>query len=542
MATPSALLRGAASAAQKTRDFNDSLAAYQWDNSPKTYADYLAYDGYLESQSQGVADPGTLLAYQKKRDSARSGYISNEIQRQSIDVIEGNTSNVDKYDRMLNLYYQAADAGQNDLAQGLRLQLDNLSVTIQNEVKSAISANKEASAEITKNIDNQVKDAVDQINENAKYALDQYQKLGPDEFQKATGSDIFSMLANMVNSQDPNNPGLVQIYSQASQVTPDPSKIREYQTKFNGLANGESTGIKLPGVGELTYKDITDQVQAQSTGQTLFDTVDTAQGTQFVKNKTTGYEWGRDANGNYQLMPILNANQNFTSAVPGKKGKNQQYSDVLANNGFDVISQGDNLVVRNNGEFDSAGVPRGQRVQLYVDASGNLQAINGNKAFNLGFDQTGKFTGLNEQAPNPINLLPSGNQRFSRFNNPYFAGQDLTNLPAGAIGVVDTTSPIARTMEAGPLARPQPVLQSNALYHQAPSGTPQPAALTGTVQSAVSPLGLPANTQLTIAQPQPLPKITVAKVQPLPNLNVTQAKPQPTLSVSTPQPVPRIVF
>jgi len=529
MATPSSILRGASSAQQKVRDYNDAVAAYEWENSPKTYADYTAYQDYLSSQQSSVVDPATQLSYQKKMDSARSAYVSNEVQRQSIDVIEGNASNTDKYNRMADLYYFAANNGQDDLAQSLRLQLDNLSVTIQNEQKAASAANKTAADEAAKTIDAQVKDAVTQIHDNANYALEQYSKLGPQKFQEATGSDIFSMLANMVNSSDPNNPGLVQVYSQAAQISPDASKVADYQTKFNGIANGEATGIKLPGVGDVSYKDLADQAYAQSTGQTLFDTVDTGNGVQFTRNKTTGYAWGRDENGNYKLMPIYNPKPNFASNISDPKNKNQnlKYDTLLKNSGFEVTQNGNNLTVRNNGEFDKAGIARGEQVQLYVDKDGNLQLVNGNSAYSLGFDQkTGKYVGINAQTSNPINLL--GDQ----FNNRYFAGQDLSHLPGGTIGTIDTSSPLSH-MEAGPLGLPAPAIQRAASLQLASAPPQAPTQNIQTPTSGSSILSAPGNTTISIAKPQPLPQITLAPAKPLPTISTApQHQPSPTITVS----------
>lgn len=513
MPSTSSVLRGAESAAARAREFNDSLAAYQYDNSTKTYADYVSYEQYLRSQQSAATSPTSQLTYQKKIESARTSYISNEVQRQSINVIEGNATNIEKYNRILDLYYWTLDNGQNDLAQSMRLQLDNLSVTIQNEQKAALAANKETANEVSKAIDVQVKDAVTQIEDNAKYVLEQYQLMGPQAFEEATGSDLFSMLANMINSQDPNNPGLVQVYDQAMQATPDAGKVRDYQTKFNDLANGGSTGIELPGAGKLTYKDIIDQAYAQSIGQTLFEAVQTADGTQFSRNQETGYAWGRDENGQYKLMPIYNPKQSFKSGVadPNRSNQTLSYDTVLDNAGFEVVRKGDNsLIVRNNGEFDAAGIPRGQQVQLYVDAKGNLQVVNGNSAYSLGFDnRSGKFTGLSAQAPNPINLVGD------RFNRRFFAGQDLSNVAAGTIGLVDTQSPFARLMESGPLG----------VQHAAIQGVntpiPKPVAPSAVQGGAVDPHGLPANTVLTVAKPQPMPKITVAKPKPLPALGKT---------------------
>jgi hypothetical protein len=534
----SSLLKNAQSQYQKIQDFNDAMAAYEWDNSVKTYADYIAYSNYLESQSNGTTDPMSQLTYQKKLNTTRSGYISNEIQRQSIDVIEGASSNADKYNKMADLYYQAAGAGQFDLAQNLHLQLDNLSVTIQNEQKAAMAANREASSSLAKSIDIQVQDAVTQIKDNAQYALEQYQALGPSKFQESTGSDIFSMLSNMINSQDPNAPGLVQVYDQAASASPDAGKVRSYQVSLNNLANGGETGIELPGAGKITYKDLQDQVYAQSIGETLFQEQTTGEGTVFSKNQTTGYAWGRDENGEYKLMPIYNPSQKATSNV-SQDGKQLSYNDLLTNAsankaGFEVVSnKNGNIVVRNNGAFDSAGIPRGGNAQLYVDKNGGLQLVNGDKAYTLGFDQkTGKYTGLNANAPNPINLLPNSDQ----FNSRYFATQDLSNVAAGTIGLVDTTSAIARSMEAGPLGLPQPNIQ------QSQAQAPRPVAPNAVQQGAINPIGLPASTTINIAKPQPLPTITIAKPQPLPKITVTQAKPQPKLSVGKPSSNPRIVF
>ena len=174
----SSLMRSATSAADKIQSYWDAVAAYQWDNSVKSYQDFLDYSTYLDGKMTSTTDPMTSLTYQKKIDSARSGYISNEIQRQSINVIEGAGSNIDKYGQMTELYYQAADAGQYDLAQSLRLQLDNLSVTIQNEQKAAMAGSSAYSAEVAKSIDNQVKDAVQTIQDNADGLTKEFQRLG----------------------------------------------------------------------------------------------------------------------------------------------------------------------------------------------------------------------------------------------------------------------------------------------------------------------------------------------------------------------------
>src|SRR5690349_8649910 len=130
MPSTSSLLRSAESTQKRIRQQQDAEVAYEWGLSPKTYDDFVAYSGYIEGQAQKTSDPSELLSYRKTVDGARSAYTSNEIQRQSIDVLEGRITNSQKYERMVGLFNMALDNGAYDLAQNLNLQLDNLSVKI----------------------------------------------------------------------------------------------------------------------------------------------------------------------------------------------------------------------------------------------------------------------------------------------------------------------------------------------------------------------------------------------------------------------------
>lgn len=131
------LLKSAEATRKKIRNQQQAEVAYQWAQSAKTYEDFRAYSDYLNNQAGSVNDPSEVLSIRKAMDSARSGYISNEIQRQTLAVMEGRATNIDKYQRMVDLYYQAVDNGNMDLAQNLQNQLGSLSITIQNEFESA---------------------------------------------------------------------------------------------------------------------------------------------------------------------------------------------------------------------------------------------------------------------------------------------------------------------------------------------------------------------------------------------------------------------
>lgn len=536
----SSLLRSAQSAQDKIKSFNDAMAAYQWDNSLKTYDDFVAYSNYLQSQAATSADPMDQLTYQKRINTARSGYISNEIQRQSINVIEGAGSNTDKYNKMVNLYYQAADAGQYDLAQSLRLQLDNLSVTIQNEQRASFASGSASTAKYATAIDNQVKDAVQMIEDNATAFGQEFQRLGAAGFQAEYGSDYFSILSRMVQSGDPNNPGLMEIYNQAMGVNPDPTKVKNYQKSFNSLANGGSTGFEVPGVGKVTTKDLQDQAYANSVGQTLFSTIETADGVQFTKNKISGYQYGRDENGNWNLIPIYSPTQDYTANATfnGKPVDSYAGKDgLLAQNNFEVVTNTDgNLTVRNTGQFDKFGIPRGSQIQMYVDANGNLQFVHNNTPYTLNFDEkTGKYLNATQETPNPIMSLV-GNGATSGFNNRFLSQQDLTNLPGGSIGLIDTTSPFARFMEAGPLGLVHAAVQKQGQIQlqQAAQLQQQNIAPLQAPTSGNSILSAPASAKITIAQPKPLPKITMPKPKPLPNINISGGtQPAPKITLAT---------
>lgn len=134
MPSVSSLLRSAAATRKKIAEQEDAQVAFDWAQSAKTYEDFVEYRKYLDERRKSYADdPSKLLTIDKTISAARRGYTSNEIQRQNINIVEGKASSQDKYNALVNLFYQAVDNGDYDLAQTLNLQLDNLSVKIQQD-------------------------------------------------------------------------------------------------------------------------------------------------------------------------------------------------------------------------------------------------------------------------------------------------------------------------------------------------------------------------------------------------------------------------
>lgn len=131
--TTSALLKTQKSRQQEIWNQEDALRDYEWtlsDKSPEAYAAYVQH--YKNRMNNPQADGDKMLTYQKRLTSANKAYVSNEIQRASIDIIEGRQPEEYKIQVLEQMYIQAYQLGDMDLAQSLRYQLDNQYVQQQN--------------------------------------------------------------------------------------------------------------------------------------------------------------------------------------------------------------------------------------------------------------------------------------------------------------------------------------------------------------------------------------------------------------------------
>lgn len=138
MAGTSSLLKSAAATRKKIQGQEDALVAFDWENSAQTYEDYLTYSKFLEDRANNSSDVSDNLTYQNKIRSARRSYTSNELQRQQISIMEGRAGTQDKMDAVKDLYYQAVENGDLNLAQNLYSQYDALTIKLQNEQDAAM--------------------------------------------------------------------------------------------------------------------------------------------------------------------------------------------------------------------------------------------------------------------------------------------------------------------------------------------------------------------------------------------------------------------
>jgi len=120
----SSLLRAAKAAQQKQYSLEDSIAAYEYDLSPKTQADFEKYQAHLGNrikQYQGI-DPLKALNYQKTITSANRSFTSSELSRATTQVLYGNMDNGTKLNTMMSLYQRAIENGDENLAQRIEGQ------------------------------------------------------------------------------------------------------------------------------------------------------------------------------------------------------------------------------------------------------------------------------------------------------------------------------------------------------------------------------------------------------------------------------------
>lgn len=140
MPSVSSLLRSAQATQKKIKSQEDALIAFEWENSMQTYEDFLEYSKYLQERAATATDPSDNLTYQNKIRSARRSYTSNELQRQQMAIMEGRGTTQDKLNAIQNLYGQAVENGDFNLAQNLYSQWDALTIKAQNEAEAGAKA------------------------------------------------------------------------------------------------------------------------------------------------------------------------------------------------------------------------------------------------------------------------------------------------------------------------------------------------------------------------------------------------------------------
>lgn len=313
MPSVSSLLNSAKSTRKKIAEQQDAQVAYDFSLSAKSYDDFVEYEKYLNSRRPVYADDASkLLTIEKTITAARKAYVSNEIQRQNINIIEGRGDNNTKYEKLVDLFYDAVDNGDYDLAQTLNLQLDNLSVKMQNEAiaaqEKANSAYKAAAA------------ADKKVLTNLKKALED----GPGYVTLPDGNEYRTLASIKKEVQEtggltlpdgsPDNPitaaketaeAIANLVIKEYETAEDQDSIDKLEQKYGSGLEDLYKNLTVDFLGQkLNIEDLDAAAVNEEMNNPLYTLQSARNATgaleyKLVKNKINDYRYVRDAQGNY---------------------------------------------------------------------------------------------------------------------------------------------------------------------------------------------------------------------------------------------------
>lgn len=486
MASVSNLLKSAETARKRQAEYEEQVMAYNWELSAKTLGDLQVYAKFLRDQQKKVSDPSQALGYEKKIRSARKSYVSNEIQRQTIGVLEGRSSNTQKLDVMTSLYFQAIDNNDYDLAQNLRQQIDSLDLRIQSEAESAQRLAGQMAALNAKSINDAIKIIKDDMNYLDQALSEKGIKTFSEEVtgyakELGTDPDFFDIKYRLAQEID-------AIYGEAIQS--DPANADKWTKERQEFKTQDQLSLPTAsGTMKISFQDLEDHIDATRTGQELFRTSTVGGKTVFERNKETGFVWGRRADGSYRMVSLLKPDVSkesgvFKTRVSGDKveylGENDQvvaikdrngeirgiggksiedaqkrsYEDLLRGSGFNIIQTSDDGFITIANPTDEQGnllIPGLQtdEVRLYVGPDGQLQILaQDNEAYNFEFDEiTGQFKGIKKYDPSAITMVQD------QFSQEFIQSLDKSRLPDGVIGIVDPDLANSKLLEVAEFTR-----------------------------------------------------------------------------------------
>jgi hypothetical protein len=454
MAGISSLLRSASAAQKKVQAQQDAILAYNWENSAQTYQDFKEYSDYLSKRASTTSDPSARLTLTSKVRAASRSYTSNEIQRKSLDIMNGRGSLQDKQNTIYELAQQAADNGDNNLLQNLSVQYSQIDKQIQDEAISQANAQQALASKMVSQNVKSVKQLIDRQKSDLKDIGKIYNQVGAEGMNKAF--------------QDPevkkaimeNNPELKQLFDKGGQIgfwdiangitqnirqsyeqaagSLPPEEAKPFLDEIEKIDSGE-TKFKIPGVGSVSVQDLQNQLDATRAGGTYF-----YQGPDntLEKGNLTNYTWAKDENGNLKLVKQFSQKGTENSGLGAftqdqRTGDSANMSLVFRrddkgnylNDKGEVVGK-----VGKNGEMlDAKGkklTDEAARNQILKSSTTDYKTLLTNNGFKVttGNDGTirvipteavkGRFKelGINDGAPVEAVVDPQGNLRFVKKN------------------------------------------------------------------------------------------------------------------------------
>ena len=277
----SSLLRAARAAQQKQYALEDSIAAYEYDLSPKTQADFEKYQAHLGkriTQYQGT-DPLKALNYQKTITSANRSFTSSELSRATTQVLYGNMDNPSKLNLMTDLFRRAVANGDENLAQRIEGQAAQLQQIMNRSYGgggygrgygggTGSSDYKRGINNEVARLENDLKALRGGLKSGGNFTLGQVESTGDGRSYFGTAKGLIENIANA--------------YKQGADNAPDEQTRQEFLEKYDAIVSGSKRYDVGFGTGDGKLKgleEINKYIEGRSVGSNPTRTVVNADGT-----------------------------------------------------------------------------------------------------------------------------------------------------------------------------------------------------------------------------------------------------------------------
>lgn len=575
MASTTSLLRSAAARRQAIVDQQNKIADMEWNLSAKTADDLAVYRAHYE-KNLATANASDSLSYQNKLITATRTFTSKEIQRATINTLEGRGDNTNKLQTMIGLYKAAVDNDDLNLAQSLNLQIDNLQNTIINEQTKALNT---ATTMYNAGYDNDKQFVADLKAGDAPifggYSLNDLNKIyrdnGPtymaayvDAISQHTGKPMYSYV-DLVQQYAAET--LDSITTLAAQYPEGSTEQLKLLSEAYKIQNGDTT-FKVPGKGEngsseisLTYEELNRAKEAQVTGSSPLIASDNVAGGKagFIKASIQNWQTVINPDGSISVQPVYgqaeagaklmsnlpvtdqlgNVQVELTKAGRPISGTYYQTKDgkvidasgkTIDTNGVDVKDL--NLSVQEALKAQNFRINEGGTVDLPTTAPG---ALAGKKAVGYNVDKNGNvqfaFETVGENGQPSRQLItydPRTNQYHDASADYALYQQEQQRIKSVAEGNSPVSDVLASSMGSSTVLEQAQTksaqLEAKLALQQA--ATPQ-QTITAQQLNTIKP-----TQPLSVAQPVAQPKLTVTQA-PQQKISIAQPIAQPTLQVAT---------
>jgi hypothetical protein len=489
----SALVKSAASLASQVNDYQDKLQALQWSASAQTADDWAAYQDYLDKRIGHLNGTGSLtnaskaLSLTSTLQSAQRSFVSNQIQVQAINILEGNSTLQDKQASVVDFYEQAVNNGDMSLAQNLRQQYDSINQQIQYEQQQAAVASQTLQRANISAIKAGFSSAYDAIKNGLNEVTHAFKNGDTDtvnsalnSFSKQQGALFAALGVKLPKGSKLSIAGLMQAAANAEIMLNDqeatrlqpisPTDAAHYQQAASDLVNGVKS-IQTP-AGSMTYQQLgewalSDSIASQDKtgklGSLYRVSTDELGQNNLERNALIGYTYK-----NGQVIPLSSGQTGTAFGNIQDKSTQDQMKKQLQKLGFRVETSGGNLKVQftkytnkwlNGGK--NSDLSEGSQVTLIPTANGTFQFEKAGKIYNLASDAKG-LAAVYRTDLGGANKLVSGQYGFNQNANNLISNANTRQLQQKAIQQASAAT-IAQSAAAKNLGATLPQIKTTAL-------------------------------------------------------------------------------